>query len=70
MDLHESKDTNAVAATLELPGLTSEGVAIDVHQNRFTISGEPGSSDSQEEWSYIVCECRFGQLYRTLQFPR
>ncbi|KAH0828176.1 small heat shock protein [Lanmaoa asiatica] len=69
LDLHESKDTNTVMATFELPGLTSEGVAIDVHQNRLTVSGESASSDSQEEGNYIVRERRSGKFSRTLQLP-
>ena len=69
LDLHESKDTNTVTAAFELPGLTSEGVAIDVHQNRLTVSGELASSDSQEERSYVVRERRSGKFSRTLQLP-
>ncbi|KAH0828168.1 small heat shock protein [Lanmaoa asiatica] len=69
LNLHESKDTNTVVATFELPGLTSEGVAIDVHQNCLTVSGESASSDSQEEGNYIVRERRSGKFSRTLQLP-
>ena len=69
LDLHESKDTNTVTATIELPGLTSERVAIDVHQNCLTISGESACSDSQEEGNYVVRERRSGKFSRTLQLP-
>ena len=69
LDLHESKDTNTVTATFELPGLTPEGVAIDVHQNRLTVSGESAASDSEEERNYIVRERRSGKFSRTLQLP-
>ena len=69
LDLHESKDTNTVTATFELPGLTSERVAIDVHQNRLTVSGESARSDSQEERKYVVHERRSGKFSRTLQLP-
>ena len=67
LDLHESKDTNTVTATFELPGFTSEGVAIDVHQNRLTVSGESAASDSEEERNYIIRERRSGKFSRTLQ---
>jgi HSP20 family protein len=69
LDLHESKDTNTVTATFELPGLTSEGVAIDVHQNRLTVSGESAVLDSEEERNYVVRERRSGKCSRTLQVP-
>ena len=69
MDLHESKDTNTVTATFELPGWTSEGVIIDVHQNRLTVSGESASSDVQEGTNFVVRERRSGKFSRTLQLP-
>ncbi|KAG8214260.1 small heat shock protein [Butyriboletus roseoflavus] len=69
LDLHESKDTNIVTATFELPGLTSEGVVIDVHQTHLTVSGESAGSNSQEERSYVVRERRSGKFSRTLQLP-
>lgn len=58
-----------MTATFELPGLTSEGVAIDIHQNRLTVSGESISSDSKQERSYVVRERRSGKFSRTLQLP-
>jgi len=69
LDLYESEDTNTVTATFELPGLTSDGVAIDVHQNRLTVSGESAASESGEESNYIVRERRPGKFSRTLQLP-
>jgi HSP20 family protein len=69
LDLSESKDTNTVTATFEFPGLTSEGVAIDVHQNRLTVSGESTVSDSEEDRDYVVRERRSGKFTRTLQLP-
>ena len=69
LDLSEFKDTNTVTATFELPGLTSEGVAIDVHQNRLTVSGESTASESEEHRDYVVRECRSGKFSRTLQIP-
>lgn len=69
LNLRESKDTNTVTATFELPGLTSDGVAIDVHQNRLTVSGESPAPDSEEEKSYVIHEHRSGKFSRTLQLP-
>ena len=58
-----------MTATFELPGLTSDGVAIDVHQNRLTVSGQSVASDSEEEKSYVVRERRSGKFSRTLLLP-
>ena len=58
-----------MTASFELPGLTSEGVAIDVHQNRLTVSGESIALDSEEERDYVVRERRSGKFSRTLQLP-
>ncbi|KAG8214240.1 HSP20-like chaperone [Butyriboletus roseoflavus] len=69
LNLHESKDTNTVTATFELPGWTSESVSIDVHENRLTVSGESAVSVSQEEGNYVVRERRSGKFSRTLQLP-
>ncbi|KAF8550094.1 small heat shock protein [Imleria badia] len=69
LDLHESKDSNTVTATFELPGLKSEDVTIDIHHNRLTVSGESATSDSHEENRYAVRERRYGKFSRTLQVP-
>jgi HSP20 family protein len=69
LDVSESKDSNTVTVTFELPDLTSEGVSIDVQQNRLTVSGESAASDSEEKRSYVVRERRSGKFSRTLQLP-
>ncbi|KAJ8591007.1 hypothetical protein M405DRAFT_895147 [Rhizopogon salebrosus TDB-379] len=40
MDLHENPETKTVTATMELPGLKSEDIAIEVQGNRLIVSGE------------------------------
>ncbi|KAG8214307.1 hypothetical protein J3R82DRAFT_9259 [Butyriboletus roseoflavus] len=47
LDLHESKDSNTVTATFELPGLNSEDITIDLHHNRLMVSGESTTSNSR-----------------------
>ncbi|KAN0088794.1 HSP20-like chaperone [Tylopilus felleus] len=70
MDLFEAQEGNLVTATFELPGLTSEDVAIDVQENRLTISGNAGvrAHGTQEE-GYAVRERQLGKFSRTLQLP-
>ena len=69
MDIHESKETNAVTATFELPGMKPENITIDVRENRLTVAGEARKSDSNEEGGYSVRERSYGKFSRTLQLP-
>ncbi|KAG8214185.1 small heat shock protein [Butyriboletus roseoflavus] len=69
MDVVESKDTNIVTATFELPGMTPEDITIDVHENRLTIAGEARKSQSHEEGGYSVRERSYGGFSRTIQLP-
>ena len=68
IDIHESSDSNTVTATLELPGLQSEDIAVDIYHNRLTVSGQ-SPSNSQEEGTYAVRERHYGKFSRTLQLP-
>lgn len=67
MDVHENKDTNTVTMVLELPGMKSKDVVIDVQQNRLTVSGEFTRSASLDESEYVLRERRIGKFLRTLQ---
>ncbi|TFK46405.1 HSP20-like chaperone [Heliocybe sulcata] len=70
MDVHEDAQKNVVTATFELPGLRKEDVAIDVHNNQLTVSGETKQDESREENGYAVRERRFGKFSRTLPLPQ
>lgn len=69
MDLHESKDQNQITATFELPGTKKEDVAIDVHQNRLTISGQSNFANDLDKDGYTIKEKQFGKFSRTLLLP-
>ncbi|KAF8237894.1 small heat shock protein [Tricholoma matsutake] len=70
MDLHENSANNSVTATFELPGMQKEGVSIDVHNGRLTVSGETKMSSEHEESGYAVRERKYGKFARTLQLPQ
>jgi len=70
MDLHESAETNTVTAIFELPGLKSEDVAIEVHGNRLTISGESKLSENYDKDGYSVRERSYGKFSRSLHVPQ
>ncbi|TFK57231.1 HSP20-like chaperone [Heliocybe sulcata] len=70
MDLHEDEKANVVTATFELPGLRKEDVAIDVHNNMLSVSGESKLSSDRDENGYAVRERRYGKFSRTIPLPQ
>ncbi|KAH8114723.1 HSP20-like chaperone [Phellopilus nigrolimitatus] len=69
MDIHESPESNVVTATLELPGLKKEEVAIDVQKGRLVISGEQTLAKDIDEKAFIIRERQTGRFSRTLPLP-
>jgi HSP20 family protein len=70
MDLHENLETKTVTVTMELPGLRSEDIAIEVHGNRLTVSGETKRSQNHEKGTYAVQERSYGKFSRSIQIPQ
>jgi HSP20 family protein len=68
MDVFEDPVTNRVTATFELPGVSRDKIAIDVYDNRLTISGEVASF-FDENYGYILRERRTGPFVRALALP-
>lgn len=69
MDVHEDAEKNIVSASFELPGMKKEDVAIDVHNNLLTVSGETKTSSEHEEQGYAVRERRYGKFSRSIPLP-
>jgi len=69
MNVRESEDSNTVAATFDLPGFKPEDVAIDLQQDRLTVSGGSAASNAHEGNGYAVRERRYGKFSRSLQLP-
>ena len=65
--MREFPEANQITATFELPGLTKEQVAIDVQENKLTVSGE---SARPTEGKPLFGERQFGKFSRTLQIPQ
>jgi HSP20 family protein len=70
MDLHENAESKTVTATFELPGLKSEDVAVEVHGNRLTVSGESKLSENYDKGGYSVQERSYGKFSRSLRVPQ
>jgi len=68
MDVFEDPATNRVTVTFELPGVSRDKIAINVFDNRLTISGEVATFFG-ENCGYIVRERRTGPFVRTLALP-
>ena len=70
IDVHEDAEKNVVTATFELPGLKKDDVAIDVHNNLLTVSGESKAETERKEDGYAVRERRYGKFSRSLPLPQ
>ena len=70
MDLHEDNQQNIVTATFEFPGVSKEGIQIDLHNGKLTVSAETKQSEEHNENGYAVRERHFGKYSRTLQLPQ
>jgi HSP20 family protein len=69
MNVHEDNEKNVVTATLELPGLKKDDIAIDVQNGRLTISGQTTTSTEENKDGYVVRERRSGKFSRVLGLP-
>jgi len=62
---------NTVTATFEFPGVSKDGIEIDLHSGKLTVSAEIKEPDNQnEEDGYVLRERRFGKHSRTLEIPQ
>ena len=68
--MHEDKGKNLVVATFELPGMKKEDVAIDVHHDHITISGETNTSSDTKNGNYTVRERSYGKFSRSVNLPK
>ena len=70
MDVHRDNSSDKATASFELPGLQKEDVAIDVHDNILTVSGETRHSAERNEEGYVIRERRYGKFSRSLSLPQ
>lgn len=70
LDIHESKDTNTVTLTFELPGLKKEDVHIEVQNSRLTVSGERTENRELSQDGWVRKERRSGKFARTVILPQ
>ena len=67
MDLVEGEDHFLLKA--DLPGLSEEDVAIEVHDNTLRILGERSAEHQQKERGWYRMERSFGHFSRSLTLP-
>jgi HSP20 family protein len=68
LDVIDGKD--AILLKLDLPGLRSEDVEIEVHEGVLTIKGERRFEEKVEEGQYHRLERSYGQFTRSLTLPK
>ncbi|KAG6325973.1 hypothetical protein ID866_13116, partial [Astraeus odoratus] len=69
LDIHEDEESNSITAKLELPGLKSEDISIEVEEGHLTVSGEFPKENPHSENGYSIRERRPGKFWRTIQIP-
>lgn len=67
MDLVETDD--AYELHMDLPGLDSDNVSIDVENHRLVVHGQRQEETREEETNYLRVERNFGRFYRSLTLP-
>ena len=67
VDIFEEKDNIVVKA--ELPGVSKEGISVDVKGRLLTIKGERSSDNEVKEGDYYHRERTFGRFQRTITLP-
>ena len=70
VNVEETKDELVLSA--ELPGMTEEGITIEMENNVLTISGEKSEerTEGDEERRYHLWERRYGAFQRSFTLPR
>ena len=67
IDLSETPDAYTLKA--DLPGMNSEDVNVEVHDDIITISGERKEERSSEEENVHVTEVSYGKFMRSVRLP-
>lgn len=64
--------TDELVLTAELPGMTEEGISIEMENNVLTLSGEKTEerTEGDEQRRYHLWERRYGAFQRSFTLPR
>ena len=54
---------------IELPGVSSENVGVELHDNVLTVKGEKRVEREQSGKTYYFSERRFGSFHRSFRLP-
>jgi len=74
-DVHQSSETNALTAMLELPGVKKTDLIIALGEDPFsrvkqiTVTGKSSLKFSGEDGYYLVRERKYGEFRRVLVVP-
>ena len=68
LDVIESKE--AIVLKLDLPGMKSEQVDIEVHDGVLTVKGERRFEDTVQEGQYYRLERSYGHFQRSVTLPK
>lgn len=68
LDLREDKEN--LVATIELPGMKKEDIAVTVHEGILSISGERTAPEGADDAGNYRSERFYGRFHRTISLPK
>ena len=68
LDLHEDQEN--LVATVELPGMKKENIAVAVHEGVLSVDGERTTEQKQPETGSHRTERFFGRFHRAVSLPK
>ena len=60
---------NQVVVRADLPGMSKDDIAIEVHDNTITIQGERKQKHEESQSGYSRSECSYGNFFRSIPLP-
>ncbi len=67
LDVEEQADAYIVRANL--PGVSQDGISVNIHDDTLTVSAESAAENRDENSKMLIRERRFGKFSRSLRFP-
>ncbi|MBT8399441.1 MAG: Hsp20/alpha crystallin family protein [Rhodothermia bacterium] len=68
MDMSEKDDTYVIR--MDVPGVSRDGIKVDVTDHELTVSGERKETKRDEDENFLRVERTFGSFYRSVRLPK
>ncbi len=68
MDMSEKDDMYVIR--MDVPGVSRDGIKVDVTDHELTVSGERKETKRDEDENFLRVERTFGSFYRSIRLPK